>query len=278
MTRKIPKYDDYPQIGRVRLDPSLALANSDPLLIRRGLVTGASLVHKFGRNSGVPNGTWEGVLQAAAQFYWPQVATTVRIKVGGNAADDAAASPLGAGAWEVTVQGIDGVTGLEVSEAIATAGASASIATTATFLRVYRAWVSSAGTYTGNNTAAIVIEDGAGANDMITILAGEGQSQFCSWTVPAGKTAMLTSVMVQADAAKAADFRLFTRENANDVTVPFSPKRLRYFWDGVLGNSMLKPVTPILSASAFTDIWIEARGGGAGTEVSADMELIVYDD
>ena len=48
MTRKIPVYDDYPQIGRVRLDPSLALANSDPLLIARGLVTGISQVNKFG--------------------------------------------------------------------------------------------------------------------------------------------------------------------------------------------------------------------------------------
>lgn len=276
MTRKIPKYYDYEMIGRTRMDADIAMANGDPMLIARGLVDGVSLVHKFGRNAVVPNGTWEGVLQASAQFYWPQTATTVRIAAGGDAADDAAASPQAAGAWEVTVQGITAA-GVETSEAIATAGTGASIATTTQFLRVYRAWVSSAGTYTGNNTANIVIEDGAGANDLITILAGEGQTQFCAWTVPAGKVALLASVMVQADAAKAADFRLFTRENATDVAVPFSPKRLRYFWDGVLGNSLLKPVTPILSASAFTDIWIEARGGGAGTEVSADMELIVYD-
>ena len=275
MPRKIPVYDNYAQIGRTRLDPTMALANADPLLIRRGLITGASLVHKFGRNPAVPNGSWEGVLQASAQFYWPQVATAVRIKSGGNVADDGG-SPQGAGALEVTVQGLNAA-GVEVSEAMTTAGAAASTATTTEFFRVYRAWVSAAGTYTGNNTAAIMIEDAAGANDLLTLAAGEGQTQYCAYTIPAGKVAYLSSVMVQADAAKAADFRLMTRENANNVTAPFSPKRLRFFWDGVLGPSLLKPVTPIIPLAAWTDIWVEARGGGAGTEVSVDFELSVYD-
>jgi hypothetical protein len=113
---------------------------------------------------------------------------------------------------------------------------------------------------------------------MITIVADEGQTQFCGYTIPLGKTGYLASVMVQADAAKAADFRLMTRADADDVTAPFSPKRLKFFWDGVLGPSPIQPLTPILELPALTDIWIEARGGGAGTEVSADMEIILFDD
>ena len=276
MTRKIPVYDDYPQIGRLRLDPSLALANSDPILIRRGLVTGASIVHKFGRNPDVPNGTWEGVLQAAAQFPWLTAASAVRVKSGGNVADDGTASPQGAGALTVTIQGVD-ATGAEITETVTTAGAAASAPTTQTFLRVYRAWVASAGAYTGSNTAAVIIET-TGGTALIQITAGEGQTQFCGYTIPLGKTGYLASAMVQADAAKAADFRLFTRADCTTVTAPFSAKRLKYFWDGVLGQVEVRPFTPMLTLPALTDIWIEARGGGAGTECTADMEIIIFDD
>jgi len=276
MPKDIPVYDQLETIGKTRIDATIALANSDPLLIRRGLVDGASLVHKFGRNAAVPNGSWDGVLQLSGQFPWLQAATKVRIKAGGNAADDFGPSPQGTGAWAVTVQGLTAA-GIEATENLTAAGASASASSTIEFIRVYRAWVPFAGSYTGSNTGNMVIEDEAGSTDLIMIAAGEGQSQFAGYTIPAGKVAYLASVMVQADAAKAADFRLMTRENANDVTVPFSAKRLKFFWDGILGASVLKPFTPILALNAWTDIWIEARGGGAGTEVSADFELIVYD-
>ena len=275
MTRIIPKYYDYPMIGRTRNDADLALANSDPLLIRRGLVDGASLVHKFGRNSGVPNGSWEGVLQVAAQFPWLTAATTVRIKAGGDAADDGTSSPLGAGAVEVTVQGLNAA-GAEITETLTTAGVSASASTTAEFLRVYRAWVSTAGAYTGANVDDIVIENTAGTTDLIMIAATEGQTQFCGYTIPAGKVAYLASVIVQADAAKAADFRLYTRENANNATAPYTAKRLKFYWDGVIGQVAVQPMTPLLTLTAWTDIWVEAQGS-AITEVTADMELIVFD-
>jgi len=275
MSRIIPKYYNYPMIGRTRNDADIALANSDPLLIRRGLIEGASIVHKFGRNPDVPNGSWEGVLQAAAQFPWLTAASAVRVKSGGNAADDGTASPQGAGALTVTIQGVD-ATGAEITETVTTAGAAASAPTTQLFLRVYRAWVASAGAYTGNNTDDIVIET-TGGTALIQITAGEGQTQFCGYTIPLGKTGYLASAMVQADAAKAADFRLFTRADCTTVTAPFQAKRLKYFWDGVLGQAEVRPFTPILTLPALTDIWIEARGGGAGTECTADMEILIFD-
>ena len=114
MSRLIPKYFDYPTIGRVRNDAQVAMANSNPILIARGLIDGATVVHKFGRNADVANATWEGVLQTAAQFPWLTAATTVRVKAGGNAADDVSSSPLGAGAHEITVQGLSAAGPLEV--------------------------------------------------------------------------------------------------------------------------------------------------------------------
>jgi len=109
-------------------------------------------------------------------------------------------------------------------------------------------------------------------------VAGEGQTQFCGYTIPAGKSGLLATVKVQADAAKAADFRLFTRADADTVAAPFPAKRLKFFWDGVLGSDTNLTITPLELMPALTDVWIEARGGGAGTEVSADMEIILFDD
>ena len=135
MSDKLPVFYKRLRSGTDRKDPSMAMANSDPMLVRRGLVDGASIVHKYGRNDALPNGSWEGILQVAAQFPWLTAATTVRIKAGGNAADDGTVSPLGAGALEVTVQGLNAA-GAEVTEAITTNGASASTSTTTEFFRV----------------------------------------------------------------------------------------------------------------------------------------------
>jgi len=243
------------------------------LEIAKGNVPGHSLVHKFGRNDAVPNGSFAFV-NLLGFTAWPlSAATTVRIKAGGNAADTAG----GNGAREVTVQGIDSNLA-ELSEAIVTAGAGASSATTASFWRIHRAWVSSAGTYGAANTAAVVIENSGGGTDLIQIGIEEGQTQFTAWSVPTGKTAYLTSVHVTVDANKAADIRCFTRANFNDATPPVSAKRLKLYWDGLLGDFMYEPKTPELTLVALTDIWFEAQGSGAGTEVSVDFELIVVDD
>lgn len=241
--------------------------------VAKGNVSGHALVHKFGRNATVANGVWELISQLSAAVTFRTSASTVRIKAGGNAADTAA----GAGAREVTVVGIDDNLA-EVTETIATAGASASSATTASFWRVYRAYVSAVGTYGVANTGIITIEDSGGAADMLLIAASEGQSQHAAYTIPTGKTGYLLSVHLDVDAGKAADFRLFTRENFNDTSAPMSSIRIRAYWDGLLGTEDFVPKSPHITLSALTDIWIEAEGSGAQTEVSADFEILLVDD
>ena len=142
---------------------------------------------------------------------------------------------------------------------------------------MYRAYVSSVGTYGGNNTGNIVVEHSS-STDIIDILAGEGQSQHGSYSIPLGKTGYLMSMSLEADSNKAADFRVFTRENFNVVTAPMKPKRLQLYFDGILGQEVLNPGSPMIVLPALTDIWVEARGGGAGTEVSVDFEILLVDD
>jgi len=250
------------------------IATTDYLIeVARGNVSGASLMHKFGRNDAVPNGSWAFV-NLLGFTAWPlSAATTVRIKAGGNAADTAA----GAGAREVTVTGVDS-TLAEVSEAIATAGAGASAATTASFWRPYRAFVSSAGTYGAANTAAITIENSAGGTDLIQIATEEGQTQFGGYTIPTGKTGYLLSLHVHVDSKKITNFRMMTRADMNDAAAPMKSARLRLHFDGIEGSMMYTPRAPEFSIPALTDVWVEAWGDGAVSEVSADFEVLLIDD
>ncbi len=242
--------------------------------VQRGKIPGHSMVHKFGRSISVANGSWSHLSMlpfTVANFRTSAVA--MRVKAGGNAADTAA----GAGAREITIQGIDDSFN-EVAEAVATAGGTASSATSTLFWRVHRAWVSSIGTYTGANTGLVTIEDSAGGQDFVVIVADEGQTQYTGWTVPVGKTAYLISLHLNVDSNKTSNIRLFTRENIDTVSAPMSSKRLKLFFDGVQGPLSYKPEGPELEISAKSDIWVEGYGDGATSHITCDFELLVVNN
>lgn len=242
--------------------------------VEKGNVDGHSIVHKFGRNDGVASGVWEfiGGLSTSASFL--TAATPVRIKAGGDVAD----TSTGLGAQAVTVIGIDD-TLAEASTSIETAGASASAITTTSFWRTYRSFVTPgrAGTYGGNNIGSVNIENSGGGTDLIRVVLGEGQSQHGGYTIPTGKTGYLVSALITVDAAKAADVKWMQRANFNNVTTPFEPVLQKKYWDGILGELPYAPRAP-QKIAALTDIWFEANGGGVGTEVSVDFDLLLVDD
>ena len=242
----------------------------------KGNIPGHSIVHKFGRDDAVPNGSWRIVseLNQTAATTLLAAATTVRVKAGGNAADTAA----GAGAQAVTVVGID-TTLAEVSESIELAGASASSSTSASFWRIYRAYITAArcGAYNVANTAAIVIENTAGTVDLIKIGTEEGQTEYGAYTIPTGKTGYFLGAAFSVNSTKSAKFRLFTRANFNDVTTPYEPIRLKTFFDGITGEANYLPAAP-LTLPGLTDVWFEAYGDGAITEVTVDFEILLVDD
>jgi len=241
--------------------------------VQKGNIAGHSMVHKFGRNDTIANGAWELISLASAAPAFRSSAATVRIKAGGNAADDSG----GAGATEVTVQGIDS-NFAEISEAITTNGASVSSATSASFWRVHRAWVSAVGTYGVANTGIITIEDSGGAADMINIAAGEGQTQHTCWSVPAGKTAYLLSVHVTVDSTQPIDVRCLVRKTFDDVSADMPSKRIKLYWAGLAEAFRYKPNGPELSIPEKSDIWFEAKGAGGAAKASCNFELLVVDD
>ena len=256
-------------------DPFFSIPADFYAEVQKGNVPGHSIIHKFGHNSATANGSWQGVLDVAAQFPFVTAAATVRVKAGGNAADTAA----GAGAQAVTVEGLDD-TGAVASETIELAGASASAVTTTLFWRVNRMSIATlrSGAYGGANTAAIVLENGTGGTDLITMLAGGGQSQYAAYAIPLGKTGYLNSIVLTSESSKASNFRMITRVNLTDFTTPFAPKLTKAEWTGIAGMVILRPASPRLVLPALTDIWFDAYGAGAITEVSVNFEILLVDD
>ena len=246
--------------------------------VQKGNIPGHSMVNKYGR---APTSTInvESSISDLGLMQFPAAASTMRVKAGGNAADTAA----GAGAREITIYGLD-ETGAYAEEAVATAGASASTATTTTFLRVFRARVTSAGAYTttsiatvGVNQAAVTIEDSASAADYVRIPAFEGTTEYGGYHVALGATAYLIDSHVNVDASKSSDVVLYQRRDILDSTVPVQSRRVVNYIDGVSGNFTQDYKGPV-SFPALTDIWWNFIPSANGTECSVSFELLIVED
>jgi len=236
------------------LNQSLGL-DADAILVRptypwmdisRGLVSGVTSIKKFGRalvGTTYTPLSYGGIGVTGGIYQTPQSgsATALRIKSGGNANDTAA----GSGAQEVTIEGLDENFAL-ASEAIATAGASASSATTTTFTRVFRAYVSASGTYAtasaGSHAGEITIENGAGGTNWVVIpyptsAFPEGQSSIGAYSVPSGYTAYVFFADITIDSGKTADVIFFHRAASDDTSTPYSAMRAKSVKTGMTGGA-----------------------------------------
>jgi hypothetical protein len=237
-----------------------------------------SVVHKFGRS--VTIGTSFAPLSIGNVYQTPQVAgaTTLRVKAG-NTNDTAA----GSGAQAVKLYGID-ETGALVEETLATAGTSASSTTSATFIRLFRAYVSAAGAYAtptaGGMAADIVIENGAGGTDWATISSADfdrGQSQIGCYTVPLGKTAYVQQIDVSVDikAAKPVSLLLMQRRNILQTAAPYSTWRLVEEFDGIETEMHMTENVPLGPFPALTDlVWFAKASATSGCEVNTAIMLV----
>lgn len=234
-------------------------------LIGAPLNHGWKLVRKFGYRTGIGTSTEDIRFGGAARIYWPLAAEKLRIKSGGDAADDAA----GTGAQSVIIYGLDD-DGNEISETLTTAGVVASAPSVLSFRRAYRAIVSGTGTYFnegsgGTPVANLTIEGVDSGKTYMVIPAGAGQSQTTSWTMPAGHKGIITEFSFSADPAKqTVTTRLHLRGQAFVTSAPFGVHRIIDTRFGLSG-----PVSPLelqLDVDELTDIWMCAgatSGGGA---------------
>lgn len=158
--------------GNVNKDFSLEVA--------RGAVPGYSSRIITASNSDIDT-TEEDIWNSGGTRTYLTSADTFRIAAGGNAADTAA----GTGAREVIFVFLDANYN-EVTETIATAGASASSATTSTGLRFQYAYVGDVGS-SGANVGNITIEAVTAGTTQGLIEAGRGITKSGHFTIPANK-------------------------------------------------------------------------------------------
>lgn len=257
------------------IEASSGAAMVPGLELSAGRITGTSAVQKFGFSGTI--GTTFKPLTLINDYRMRQAASavTLRVKAGGNAADTAA----GAGAREVTLIGLNQL-GAEVTEAVATAGASASSATTATFIRLYRAYVSSSGAYADGHTtfsqaAAITIEDSGAANDWGTLGAQLGQTQIGAYTVPLGKTAYIQNITLNVSSSKAVSFKFMQRRDVLTAAAPYKAWRLIRQMDLVTGRAGVSPNAPFGPFPALTDLCFFAKTATGTGSASVDFEIIL---
>jgi hypothetical protein len=240
-----------------------------------------SNVHKFGKVAGAT--TTYTPICIGGIYRMPQVAnvTALRVKAG-DVADDVG----GAGARTITLQGLD-ETGALVNETIDTGGTSAGPNSTTTFLRLFRAFVATSGTYpvgvaTGSHVADIVIENAAGSEDWLTISStglDRAQSQVGCYTIPLGKEGFLETFFVTVDSNKAYDIAMCTRTGILQTAAPYDGLRAKTEMIG-LKEAFSPPefTTPGGPFPALTDIiWLTKATSTGTVDVSVDFELLIRD-
>jgi hypothetical protein len=248
--------------------------------VAKGNISGASIVHKFGQYNSIPT-TFTTVARLGV-YQTPQAAsaTTLRVKAGGDANDTAA----GTGAREITLEGLDS-SGNVITETLATAGASASSATSASFMRLYRAYVSASGTYatqtTASHSAEIVIENGAGGTDWCEIALNglaRSQTEIGAYTIPTGYTGYLLSAHGFSDSSKVTEFIFFKRESILDAAAPYQAMRTLFEERLEGGDFRFPPAAPILVGSGGTDCGFMAKVDTGTAEVEVDFEILLIQD
>ena len=221
-----------------------------------GNVKNTSHINKFGYNSSVGS-SYETITDLGTNNL-PTSAAVVSV-VSASTADTSA----GTGARTVEIQGLDADYNLK-TETVTMNGQTA-VTTTATFIRVFRMRVATAGTgevNAGNITASI------SSSDVARINADEGQTLMAVYTVPANKTAYLVKFQGSLSKNQEAQFQLRARESSGAWNV-------KGLW-GTFAASVNYDYPVPLKFEEKTDIQIRAKAG-ATSEVGAIFDLILID-
>jgi hypothetical protein len=245
--------------------------------IARGLASGCRSFNKFGRNIAIGS-NFTPVTRSG--FYrtpkWPD-SVLLRIKAGGNANDTA----NGSGGREVTLIGLNPA-GELISETLATAGASASAATTQAFMRLTDAYVSKSGTYAtqtaGSHASTIVIENAAGGEDWATIAdgaLGRGKTEMAAYTTPRDRSAALRNVTISSDADKKANIVLYKRENILETAAPYTSMLL--VTEYPQSSGLIDVVfDPPLYFPPLCDFGFLANVSASTVDVSVNMDIVEF--
>lgn len=240
----------------------------------------ATVHHRFSRNINVGTTYVPTCYGGIYRTLQSGSGTKLRIKAGGNANDTA----NGSGAREITIEGVEDITGNFITEAIATNGTSASLTTTKVFMRHTKSYVSKSGTYASSSSfshaGTITIENAAGTQDWAYIPNTSEYpaiTQIACYSVPRGKKVFIPDFFFGCDdKSKVLEVVIFKRENILETAPPYSPM-IQVTHLSNTDNTLDKTLAYALKFDELTDIVILARIDVGTAEVHVDFNMLEMD-
>ena len=250
--------------------------------VAKGTVAKHSLVHKFGATEALTT----ALIPIASAGVYPTPTVAVSLELVSSSASDALNST---GMHELTIEGLDASGALQTQPTAAHAtDGTVAVAISGTWLRVFRAFVSSSGTYATSaapsHVGTITIRvAGAGATYADIPLSNSfaiGQSLIGAYTVPLGYTAYILGQEYGSDVAgtKNTSFYFFKRENILDVSSSYSgTMRVQQVKLGTQGNRQSEHFTPD-GFSALTDIGFLGIASTGTNDAYVEFEMLLVQD
>lgn len=238
------------------------------LAVAKGDFTGYSNVSKFGYNAAVTSIAYESIWEGSNAYPWQTVAD--QLEVLSSSANDTSA---GTGARTVELEGLDSSWNL-LTETLTMNGTTA-VTTTASFLRIFRARVVTAGTSL-RNEGDITIRDQDTSTTRALITNGPtssfGQSLMAVYTIPAGKTGYVININFSSAKDLEQEYRLMARDN----TVANAAWNVKEFMTGRGGFSdFIK--RGINKYTEKTDLDLQVISS-ANSAVGGGFEIILIDN
>lgn len=251
-------------------DVELTRVVNDPYLdIARGYIDGQMYVNVYGRSPFMDT-TEQTIWEVDANLVFPTVAEKLRIRAGGNVNDTA----LGTGARLIYLDGLD-QNWNTVIEFLPTNGASASISTQNTFLRLNQCFVLQAGTREGRNIGNVIIENETTNLNMGTIIPEYGRINNSNYTIPAGHVGYLINVNANVEVTSQKFGTIyFNSSNQNIATVAPFAANPRIALNGVQGY-IQNQVFSKIGVPEKTDIWFSATSTANNTIIDVGYDIIL---
>jgi len=235
------------------------------LQVTNGQLAGHSCVHKFGHNDAVGSPE-EDIWSVGGTLTWLEANTALEVISTGN---DTSA---GSGARTIFIEGLDANFDPQTETVTLNAGTQA---TANSYTRINRAYVTSTGTYHGNNDNDIDIQVASGGAIQARIDAGQGQTEKSHYTVRAGFTGCLLQYSASVDATFASDVSLWQYQNADDVSASFDGGRRLIGTSVGLVGSFRNTFRCYPRLPEKTDIWWTGLTSVSSANVQATYDMFL---
>ena len=248
------------------------LASKDSMLeISKGNISGHSAINKFGRSTAITTGSvWE-IWDGNAAYSFPTSATITKIK---QATDQVGTD----GGATIEVQGLDANWALVVQTAdLDGTDTTTEVTLDTPLIRVFRMKVL-ANVVLAADVSCVAT---GGGTTYATITAGNNQTLMAIYTVPASKTAYMTSYYAVANPGGGVpttfNVSLWAQDNANTYK-PQLKHIMGVSADVDAYGRMQHTFAPYYKFTEKTDIILKGAPTGASVDVSAGFDLILVDN